>query len=454
MKQKTTFVCNECNAPFPKWLGRCTNCSAWDSIEEVHQRMGNKNNRIFETNTTTTVLYLDEVPAQEKKRITTNNNELDRVLGGGITQGSLILLGGDPGIGKSTLLLQMCATIPEDIVPLYITGEESLYQVKMRSERLFETKRKIKIAAETDMTLLDPIISSDEFGLVIVDSIQTVYDPHLDAPPGSTTQIRQCASLLMKYAKQLGKPIFLIGHVTKEGTIAGPKILEHMVDTVLQFEGDKTLSYRIVRALKNRFGPTNELGIFQMVKNGLQEVTNPSELFMSDYSTSYAGTSITSTIEGTRTLLIEIQALVAKTPYPQPQRSINGYDYKRFQMIVAVLEKRIGLGLRESDVFVNIVGGLFIEDPAVDLAIACAIVSSYKDTVIKDKTVIIGEIGLTGEVRAVSDIEKRLSEVKKLGFKTAIIPKSNAAKLEPQASLEIISVERISLAIAQLFNEK
>jgi DNA repair protein RadA/Sms len=451
MKQKTNYVCNQCNAISPKWLGRCSNCSAWDSMVEV-QQSSKSHSKTFDTLTATnSIMYLDEVPVQDQERLTTNNAELDRVLGGGITQGSLILLGGEPGIGKSTLLLQMCATVPEHIVPLYITGEESLFQVKMRSERLFEKKRKIKIAAETDMSILDSILSSDECGLVIVDSIQTVFDPNIDAPPGSTTQIRQCASLLMKYAKQLGKPIFLIGHVTKEGTIAGPKILEHMVDTVLQFEGDKTLSYRIVRAIKNRFGPTNELGIFRMVKNGLQEVTNPSELFMSDYSTSYAGTSITSTIEGTRTLLIEIQALVAKTPYPQPQRSINGYDYKRFQMIVAVLEKRIGLGLREADVFVNIVGGLFVEDPAVDLAIACAIVSSYKDTVIKDKTVIIGEVGLTGEVRAVSDIEKRLSEAQKLGFQKAVIPKANANKIEQQTSLEIFPVERISLAITEIF---
>lgn len=451
MKQKSIFVCNQCNATSPKWLGRCSNCSSWDSMEEV-QQTSKPHLKTFDTlQTAKSIVYLDEVPVQEQERLTTNNAELDRVLGGGITQGSLILLGGDPGIGKSTLLLQMCATVPDSITPLYITGEESLYQVKMRSERLFDKKRKIKIAAETDMSVLDDVLSSDEFGLVIVDSIQTVFDPNIDAPPGSTTQIRQCASLLMKYAKQLGKPIFLIGHVTKEGTIAGPKILEHMVDTVLQFEGDKTLSYRIVRAIKNRFGPTNELGIFRMVKNGLQEVTNPSELFMSDYSTSYAGTSITSTIEGTRTLLIEIQALVAKTPYPQPQRSITGYDYKRFQMIVAVLEKRIGLGLREADVFVNIVGGLSVEDPAVDLAIACAIVSSYKDTVVKEKTVIIGEVGLTGEVRAVSDIEKRLSEAQKLGFKKAVIPKANVTKLELQTTLEILPVERISLAIKEIF---
>jgi len=449
MKFKTIFVCQNCGAKSPKWLGKCPNCGAWDSFVEETIQIGQKG--LAKSKDYKTKIYkLSEIETGGEFRLVTKIRELDRVLGGGIIPGSVILIGGDPGIGKSTLMLQMCKGL-ESFNPLYITGEESLEQIKYRSQRINGIPQDLQILSETNIEQIVNIIKSSDCKVAIVDSIQSVYSDKIDSTPGSIAQVRECTSLLMQTAKTTGKAIFIIGHVTKDGVIAGPKILEHTVDTVLQFEGEKIYSYRILRAIKNRFGSTNELGIFEMSDSGLREVTNPSEIFLGSRTDNASGIAIVAAIEGSRPILVEVQSLVSQSGYAVPQRIANGFDTRRLNMILAVLEKKLGEKFRLQDVFLNIAGGLYINDPAVDLGIALSLISSLRDEPITTKTVFIGEIGLTGEVRAVSQIEQRVKEAEKLGFKKCVLPAKNFKKLPDSFKIKLLPVERISLALAELF---
>jgi DNA repair protein RadA/Sms len=449
MKTKSIYICSECGYKSPRWQGKCSNCGAWNSfIEETVQ----KNDKSIERSSFATqkIYKLKDITETQNFRIKTNIAEFDRVLGGGIIPGSLILVGGDPGIGKSTLMLQLCAIL-KDYSPLYVSGEESLEQIKFRSTRIANIDENLEFMAETNIEEISAAIKSSSAQIVIIDSIQSVYTDKVESTPGSIQQVRECSSLLMNIAKTQNKAIFVIGHVTKDGYIAGPKILEHLVDTVLQFEGDKTYNFRMLRALKNRFGSTNEIGIFEMTDTGLDEVKNPSEIFLSHRNTQDSGVAIVASIEGTRPILLEVQALVTGANYGTPQRTTNGFDIRRLQMILAVLEKRLGLLLRNNDVFINVAGGLYLNDPGVDLAIAAAIVSSYKDIPIDSSTVIIGEIGLTGEVRAISNINSRISESEKLGFSKIIMPQLNAKKINKTNKIELLGIDRISVALTAIF---
>jgi DNA repair protein RadA/Sms len=450
MKSRSIYVCQNCSYQSPKWAGRCPECGAWGTFVEEVIADSKKSNQTRSANSSVDLKTLEQIEFNQGNRIQTGISELDRVLGGGITTGSLILVGGDPGIGKSTLMLQLCAEVIKH-KPLYITGEESLQQIKQRALRLTDIPDSLYLLAETNVQTICTAIEKSDAGVVVVDSIQTMQSTEIESTPGSVSQVRYCAGRLMEVAKKTNKPVFMVGHVTKEGTIAGPKVLEHIVDTVLQFEGEGVYAYRILRALKNRYGSTNEIGIFEMVESGLREVLNPSEIFLSQRSTEESGTAVCASIEGTRPILVEVQALVAPTSYNVPQRAATGFDYKRLQMIIAILEKRLGLHFAQNDVFVNVAGGLTLNDPAVDIGIAAALVSSLRDYPIEQGTVFLGEMGLTGEIRAVSALEQRLNEAQKLGFKRAVVPRQSASKLTRTYSMELLPVERISLALAQLF---
>lgn len=448
MKQKIEFVCSSCRAKSPKWQGKCNNCGAWDSfVEDINVVAYHKTKKNIQR---ANAVKLKDIEQDSEIRIKTGITELDRVLGGGIIPGSLVLVGGDPGIGKSTIMLQMCRGLSPNN-PLYATGEESLRQIAFRASRLSGIPQELAILAETNIEIINNAILSSEYGMAIVDSIQSVFTDRVEAAPGSIAQVRECAALLMNTAKTSGKPVFIIGHVTKDGMIAGPKLLEHLVDTVLQFEGDKTYSFRILRALKNRYGSTNEIGIFEMSEQGLIEVKNPSEIFLAQRNGDDSGIAVVAAMEGARPILLEVQALVSPTGFAVPQRTTTGFDIRRLNMILAVLEKRLGEKFRMMDVFVNIAGGIYLNDPAVDLGIAAALVSSLRDKPINSETLLIGEIGLTGEVRSVSNIEQRLSEAQKLGFKRAFIPSAALKKLSKPFKIKLIPVERISLAFAELF---
>lgn len=450
MKQKIQYVCRECGATSPKWSGKCYQCGAWDSLVEEVAADPRRSAKVKTVAVNSKIVRLNELDTTAEIRMKTDIEELDRVLGGGIIPGSIILVGGDPGIGKSTLMLQMCSGLGV-YSPLYITGEESLQQIKYRSERLAGIPEDLMLMSETNIETINTAILASDCQLAIVDSIQSVYSDRIDATPGSVAQVRESAALLMQTAKQSGKPIFLIGHVTKEGVIAGPKILEHLVDTVLQFEGDKTYSYRILRSQKNRYGSTNEIGIFDMDESGLREVKNPSEFFLAKRRHDDSGVGIVAAIEGSRPILLEVQALVSPSGYAVPQRATTGFDARRLNMLLAVLEKRLGEKLRAQDVFVNIAGGVYMNDPSVDLGLAAALVSSLRDVPLDPKTVIVGEIGLTGEVRPVSQIDQRIHEAEKLGFERMLVPALNMRKLTGKYSIEIVPVERLSLAFAKLF---
>lgn len=449
MKARTRFVCQKCSAVSSRWQGKCHNCGEWNSFLEETIQDAKTIALKAKAGSGAVATKLGDVEIMSDHRLATGIGEFDRVLGGGIIPGSLVLVGGDPGVGKSTLMLQMCKFLPPDKT-LYITGEESLQQIKLRAARLKDIPHDVQVMSETDVETIAGAIKALKPAVAIVDSIQTTRSENIDSTAGSITQVRECTALLMQVAKKTGTAIFIVGHVTKEGSLAGPKVLEHTVDTVLQFEGEKTYSYRILRAVKNRFGSTNEIGIFDMAEEGLREVPNPSEIFLSQRSETESGTAIVATIEGTRPLLIEVQALVTPTGYSNPQRTATGFDYRRLQMIIAVLEKRLGINFREVDVFVNIAGGMTLNDPAVDLAIASALVSSLRDNPLENDMIIMGEIGLTGEVRPISSIEQRLSEIQKLGFSKVILPKANVAKLSRTfEGLTIIPAERIALALAE-----
>lgn len=447
-KKITMFVCSNCGNESAKWEGKCINCGEWNtysqiSIDKTEKKLSLKRQ------TEPKIKKLSEISSESIYRIGTNFVELDRVLGGGIVPGSLILIGGDPGIGKSTLMLQMAASITNGEV-LYVSGEESLNQIKQRSNRLDLKNQELDLLAETSLESIRSVIRKSEHKIVVIDSIQSIYSEKVEATPGNAVQVRECSVELMQIAKEKNISIFIIGHVTKEGFIAGPKMLEHLVDTVLQFEGEKTYSFRILRSLKNRFGSTNEIGIFRMNENGLQEILNPSEIFIAQRSESEPGIAIAAAMEGSRPLLIEIQALVAHSNYGMPQRIVNGYDSRRIQMLIAVLEKRIGLNFRQSDIFVNIAGGLYLNDTSVDLAIAMAIISSFRDEAISASTIFCGEIGLTGEVRKVPKLSQRIKEAEKFGS-TSFITANGASEDTSDLGKIIKECKRISQAMEMIF---
>ena len=448
-KIKSKYVCQNCGYESAGYLGRCPDCGAWSSFtEEISENVSQSVlNNISDTNLP---VKLSEIEMNTEIRIKTGISEFDRVLGGGIVQGSLVLIAGDPGIGKSTILLQTAGKLCEDGKKvLYVSAEESASQIKLRAERLGVKSDNLYIYPQTNFELIKKHIEDMKPDLVIVDSIQAIYTGLIQSSAGSVSQIRECCNFLMEIAKTNNISIIVIGHVTKEGNIAGPKVLEHMVDTVIQFEGDKYKSYRILRSIKNRFGNTSEIGVFEMGVKGLVEIINPSQVFLSEYNrTQTPGSTIIVTSEGTRPLLVEIQALVGTTPYPAPRRVANGVDLSRVLQILAVLEKRIGLNLSKQDVYVNVIGGIDVTEPAADLGIALAIITCVRDVVFDSQTAIVGEIGLSGEIRGVSHIEKRITEAQKLGFKRIIIPESNEIQTKIDG-IEIIKVSRIIEAITK-----
>lgn len=447
-KVKTKYVCQQCGYETAKYMGKCPECGQWGTfIEEVVSAEKKESNN-FPIDNVPPPQLIKDVEIGNEIRLSTGITEFDRVLGGGLVQGSLVLLAGDPGIGKSTLLIQTSGELSKlGKKILYISAEESSAQVKLRSDRLGVNTDNLYIYPQTNFELIKKYILEQRPDVVVVDSIQAIYTENVQSSAGSVSQIRECCNELMRLAKNENITMIVIGHVTKEGNIAGPKILEHMVDTVIQFEGDKYKSYRILRSTKNRFGDTSEVGIFEMSSSGLKEVLNPSELFIKEYNQSQtSGSVIIVTNEGTRPMLVEIQALVGTTPYPSPRRVTNGVDFSRVLQILAVLEKRVGLNLSKQDVYVNVIGGIDIQEPAADLGIALAVATCARDVVIDPHTAIVGEIGLSGEIRAVNNIEKRIKEVEKLGFKKIIIPESNKID-EKFDSIEIVKVKRIIEAI-------
>ncbi len=447
-KSISTYVCQSCGYESPRWVGKCPNCGEWNSfVEEKTQKLSP---RVKGKATGAKPVSLADVDVIEDHRIKTGIAEFDRVLGGGVVFGSVILLGGDPGVGKSTLMMQIASRLEKTIV-LYVSGEESAKQIKLRADRLkFRAPGSFLVLPETDANAVADVIAKSPPDLIIIDSIQTMFRPEFESSPGSVAQVRESAALFTRIAKERSVPVFLIGHVTKEGTIAGPKVIEHMVDTVLQIEGDQHYAFRILRAIKNRFGSTNEIGVFEMRDTGLREVKNPSEVFLSERSFGTSGSTVVASIEGSRPILIEVQALVTSTSYNVPQRNTTGFDYRRLGLLLAVLEKRMGIMLGRYDVFVNIAGGIRVEEPAVDLGIAVAIISSMRDVPVDSQTVAIGEIGLGGEVRTVSQIEKRIQEAAKLGFKRIIVPRNNMKGVPKQEGTEVIGIERIEEAVRLL----
>lgn len=451
-KTRTTFFCQNCGAQHSKWQGQCSSCKEWNTlVEEVIQKPDEKDWKTKETREvkrTPVPLRITEIEVGNEPRLNTNNTELDRVLGGGLVPGSLTLLGGEPGIGKSTLLLQISLHLTQKT--LYVSGEESQQQIKMRAERINPNPANCFILTETKTQNIFRQIETLQPEVVIIDSIQTLHTDYIESSPGSISQIRECTAELIKYAKETGVPVILIGHITKEGSIAGPKVLEHMVDTVLQFEGDRNHVYRILRAHKNRFGSTQELGIYEMQGSGLREVSNPSEILISKNDEGLSGTAIASTLEGMRPLMIEIQALVSSAVYGTPQRSTTGYNAKRLNMLLAVLEKRAGFRLGAKDVFLNVTGGISVDDPAIDLAVIAAILSSNEDIYIEKDICFAAEVGLAGEIRPVTRAEQRILEAEKLGFATIMVSKQTKLPKNNYA-IKIQKVARIEDVVTYLF---
>ncbi|CAM1345382.1 DNA repair protein RadA [Tenacibaculum amylolyticum] len=450
-KTKTTFFCQNCGTQHAQWVGQCSNCKQWNTVVEEVVQKEEKRNWKSPSNTDKKVskpLRIQEIAFNEEERIVTRNNELDTVLGGGLVKGSIVLLGGEPGIGKSTLLLQVALQIPQKV--LYVSGEESQSQIKMRAERLENSSSNCLILTETNTQQIFRNVEEVQPDVLVIDSIQTLYTNNIEASPGTISQIKETSAELIKFAKETNTPVLLIGHINKDGNIAGPKILEHMVDVVLQFEGDRNHTYRILRSQKNRFGSTAELGIYEMLSDGLREITNPSEILISKKDTDLSGTAIASTLEGVRPLMIEIQALVSTAVYGTPQRSTTGYNLKRLNMILAVLEKRAGFKLGAKDVFLNITGGIHIDDPAIDLAVVAAILSSNQDIAINPDVCFAAEVGLAGEIRPVSKIDQRIVEAEKLGYKTFVTSKYNKITSKNH-SIKLILVGKIEEAFATLF---
>lgn len=455
-KVKKAFFCQNCGYESVKWIGQCPSCNQWNSfVEEIIQKETSKNNGWEHYNEiaerTNKTIQLSEIKSNEEKRMLTGDDELNRVLGGGIVPGSIVLVAGEPGIGKSTLFLQNGLNLSNKIV-LYISGEESEQQIKMRADRLNISNENFYLLTETSTQIIFQEIKKLKPDIVIIDSIQTLQTPYIDSSPGSISQIRECASEFQRFAKETNTPVFLIGHITKEGAIAGPKILEHMVDTVLQFEGDRHYAYRILRTLKNRYGSTSELGIYEMSDTGMRAVTNPSEILITQKEDQLSGIAIAATIEGMRPLLIEIQALVTQSIYGTPQRTVSGFDLRRLQLLLAVLEKRGGFHFGVKDVFINIAGGLKIEDPSIDLAVLCALLSSFEDTPLHQHICFAGEVGLSGEIRAVNRIDQRIAEAEKLGFEKIIVSKYNQKGLAKQKfNIEIVTMGQVEELYRYLF---
>lgn len=447
-KNKTIFVCSECGNESSKWLGKCPACQAWNSFYE--QKIVETKNKEIKDKTKSIPQKLNSYEAKETLRINTGFNELNRVLGGGLVKGSLVLLGGEPGIGKSTLILQICDKIKGDGKVLYVSGEESAEQIKLRADRLNINNEDILFLGETDIDLVNEAIININPKLVIIDSIQTMYSDEITAAAGSVSQVREITSQVMRVCKSKGITTIIIGHVTKDGNIAGPRVLEHMVDTVLYLEGERYFSYRILRGVKNRFGSTNEIGMFEMKEEGMCEITNPSDILISERDDNPAGSCIVSSMEGTRPILVELQALTSQTVFGYPKRTANGIDFNRLSLLIAVLEKKAGLNLGSQDVYLNVVGGLKINEPSIDLGIMMATASSFKNIPIQKDMIIIGEVGLTGEVRRINLIEKRIKEAEKLGFKSCIIPESNKKDLKDKYKLDIICVRNINDAMKKV----
>lgn len=446
--KKTVFFCQNCGHEETKWLGQCPMCKEWNTFVEEKVIASSvsasvKTDRDIEKK----IVALSQVNTDEQKRFQTGMKELDRVLGGGIVPGSLVLVGGDPGIGKSTLLLQVCQKLAKERQVLYISGEESLSQIKLRANRMGDFSDNMKLFCETNLGTIRNVIEKKQQEFVVIDSIQTMYSEEVSSAPGSVSQVRESTNVFMQLAKGLGITIFIVGHVTKEGTVAGPRVLEHMVDTVLYFEGDRHASYRILRGVKNRFGSTNEIGVFEMRQNGLVEVENPSEYMLSGKPENASGSVVACSIEGTRPLLIEIQALVCDTNFGMPRRTATGTDYNRVNLLMAVLEKRIGLHLANCDAYVNIAGGIRMNEPAIDLGIVMAIVSSYKNRPVDERMIVFGEVGLSGEVRAVNMPEQRVAEAKKLGFETCVVPEVSLDMVKGIKGIKIIGVKTINDAM-------
>ncbi len=451
MKTKTIFSCQSCGFQSPKWQGRCPDCGSWNAFveEDLSAPLKGKTKERSALYKDGPVL-LKDVEARDDQRLLTHIAELDRVLGGGLVKGSVVLIGGDPGIGKSTISLQVSDQLTaHGAGVLYVSGEESVAQTKLRAKRLGPFKEgNLYIVNQTDVSLIVEYIRKLKPAVVVIDSIQVLFDPTISSSPGSVSQVRECAGLLTQLAKSSGITMCIIGHVTKEGTLAGPRVLEHIVDTVIYFEGDRFSAYRILRAVKNRFGSTNEIGVFEMTSAGLKEVANPSEIFLSERPTRVSGSVICAVLEGTRPLLVEIQALVSRTNFGYARRRAQGVDYNRLNLLVAVLEKRIGLHLEAEDIFVNVAGGIKVEDPAADLAVAVAVTSGFKEKLVAPDCLIIGEVGLAGEIRSVSQIHLRLNEAEKLGFKRCIIPKNNLKGLERSSNgLELAAAATLQEAL-------
>lgn len=435
-KRKTMFVCQECGYNAPKWLGRCPGCGKWNTmVEELEEPASSSSSlsRGFSLNTNKTNAAprpIKEIETEDLPRYSAGSPEMNRVLGGGIIPGSLVLMVGDPGVGKSSLNLRICSSVAQDRKVLYVTGEESARQIRMRADRLGALQDNLYVLSETDLERIERHVTEQKPDLLVIDSIQTIFRPDIQSAPGSVSQVRECSVSLLRIAKQNNITIFIIGHVTKDGTLAGPRVLEHIVDTVLYFEGERNAEYRVLRAVKNRFGNTNEIGIFEMRENGLIDVPDASKMFLSDENSSESGTVIIPALEGTRPLLVEIQSLVAPTPYVPPRRTSDSIDIKKIQLLLAVLEKRVHLNMGACDVYVKVAGGIKLDDPAVDLALCCAMASSFRNKSIPAQTIIFGEVGLSGEVRSVSQPDVRVREAVRMGFTNIILPAKNLERLD------------------------
>lgn len=455
-KIKTSYICSECGFESPKWYGKCPSCGEWNTLNEELNSQQTKNSFSNSFSTVNQVLALDDICGENDERIPTKIEEFDRVLGGGIVKGSLVLLSGDPGIGKSTILLQICQNLgSKGQKILYVSGEESANQIKLRAVRIGVTSKNLFILSQTDLATIVECIKAEKPDIVIIDSIQTMVYEQVNSSAGSITQVRECTNVFMHTAKGLGIPIFIVGHVNKDGAIAGPKVLEHIVDTVLYFEGERNYSYRILRGVKNRFGSTNEIGVFEMTADGLKEVLNPSLMMISGRPKNTSGTCVACVMEGTRPILAEVQGLVCATGFGIPRRMSTGFDYNRMSMLLAVLEKRAGYFFNNMDAYVNVVGGLKLDEPAADLTVALALVSSLKDKAVDDKTIAFGEVGLAGEIRAVNNCEQRITEAKRLGFERCIIPFHNYKSITNslKSTFDIIPVRNIREAFSALVEE-
>lgn len=444
--KNNVFFCQECGYESSKWVGQCPACKAWNTmVEEIVDKKSSVTHRQI---TEVQVAKLNDVQSSSEKRMDTHIEELNRVLGGGIVPGSLVLVGGDPGIGKSTLLLQTCKSLSDQkIAVLYISGEESLQQIKMRADRIGIFSDEMTLLCETNLDLIQGVIEERKPQVVVIDSIQTMFRENVNSAPGSVSQVREVTSVLMRLAKEQGIAIFVVGHVTKEGTVAGPRVLEHMVDTVLYFEGDRYASYRILRAVKNRFGSTNEIGVFEMCQSGLREVPNPSEYMLDGKPKNASGSIVVCTMEGTRPLLVEIQALVCHSAFGMPRRTAAGVDYNRVNLLMAVLEKNVGVRLADQDAYINIAGGMKVSEPATDLGLVLAIISSFRNRPIAEDMICFGEVGLSGEVRSVNMVEQRIAEAHKLGFKQCILPKVCMKNIQKPDGMLLKGVENVREAL-------